>query len=184
MCRKLIELHGLKADELLDKAKQTDLFPVDVAQICYDLGIRLMPFDFKPIEQDESMREDVQQRGEILGAVVAEEDDLAILYRQEDSKNRRRFTIAHELAHCCLHMQPNEQSHVEFRIDSQSDDSREIDANTFAGELLIPKKILLKLIGISNSVKEEMIPNLSKMFMVSDNVMRARLKYLKIMVIE
>lgn len=184
MCRKLIELHGLKAEELLEKAGQTGLFPVDVAQICYDLDIRLMSFDFKPIEQDESMREDVQQRGEILGAVVAYEDDLAILYRQEDSKNRRRFTIAHELAHCCLHMQPNEQSHIEFRIDSQSDDSREIDANTFAGELLIPKKILLQLIGNGNLIKEESIPNLSKMFMVSENVMKARLNFLKIRVLE
>lgn len=81
-------------------------------------------------------------------------------------------------------MQPNEQSHIEFRIDSQSDDSREIDANTFAGELLIPKKILLQLIGNGNLIKEESIPNLSKMFMVSENVMKARLNFLKIRVLE
>ena len=183
MCQKLIDLNGMSADKLLDITGQTDVFPVDVAQICFKLGIRLMPFNFKPIEQHESIKEEVEKKGNILGAVVVNDDDLAILYRQEDVSNRRRFTIAHELGHTCLHMKSNEQSHIEFRTDTCSTEPKEIEANIFAGQLLIPEKTLNQLIDSNKFISEKVLPHLSELFMVSENVMRARLDYLKIKIL-
>lgn len=181
MCKKLNELNGLTAEMLLEKTKQSNVFPVDVAQICYDLGIWLKPFDFTKIEQETYIREQVKQKGHILGTVLVNNNDLAILYRESDSTNRKRFTIAHELAHCCLHMDSNEKRHIEFRIDEQSSDKKEIEANTFAGELLIPENALKKLIGESKYLSIQTIKTLSNIFMVSENVMKARLEKLNIL---
>lgn len=179
MCMKLRELNGLTADELLEKVGQADVIPVDVAQICYDLGIRLQSFNFSEIEKQ--LGDEIAQKGEILGAVVSRGDDLAILYRESDSTNRKRFTIAHELAHSCLHIPVNTpQPYFEFRNDSISKDKKEFDANSFAGQLLVPEKSLRKLIGSSSFITSNSIKSLSKIFIVSENVMNARLKELNI----
>lgn len=180
MCKKLDELNGLTSEMLLEKAKQSNVFPVDVAQICYNLGIWLQPFDFTSIEKESNIHEQVKQKGHILGAVLVNNNDLAILYRKYDSTNRKRFTIAHELAHCCLHMNSDEKRHIEFRIDEQSSDKKEIEANTFAGELLIPEKALKKIIGESKYLSIQAMKTLSNIFMVSENVMKARLEKLNI----
>lgn len=179
MCMKLSELNGLSANDLLEKAGQADIVPVDVAQLCYDLQIIIKPFDFSPIENTEELKKTIMQKGNILGVVLAQDDDLAILYRQADSKNRKRFTIAHELAHCCLHMTPQEDIYIEFRMDEISSDQKEIDANIFAGELLIPENALRTIIGNQN-VTNDFVVFLSDLFAVSVNVMKGRLEHLKI----
>lgn len=181
MCKKLIEINNFSPESLLEISGQSEVFPVDVAQICYNLGIRLMPFDFKPIEEE--IKNEVEDKGNILGAVVVNNDDLAILYRENDTVNRRRFTIAHELGHACCHMKPIEENHIEFRTDANSSNAREIAANIFAGKLLIPEKILNRLINNSKVVSENNLRALSDLFMVSENVMRKRLEFLKIKVL-
>lgn len=182
MCMKLSELNGLSANELLKKAGQDGIVPVDIAQLCYDLQIIIKPFDFASIESSETYRNQVISKGNILGVVLAQGDDLAILYREADTKNRKRFTLAHELAHCCLHMSPQDDIHVEFRIDGNSDEQKEVEANIFAGELLIPEDGLKSIIN-ETKVEREIIPSLASLFAVSINVMEERLKYLKIEII-
>lgn len=184
MCKKIIELKNKSPDELLKMTNQVGVFPVDVAQICYNVGIRLMPFNFSPIEEEEEMRSTVEKRGTILGAAVVKGNELAILYRKDDSSNRRRFTIAHELAHVCLHMEADDKVHIEFRTDRSTACEKEKKANIFAGELLIPKDVLTELIGESKYVAQSVIPQLCDLFMVSKNVMVERLKCLGIKVFE
>lgn len=184
MCKKIDELHELKPDELLKRTEQEDKIPVDVAQICYDFGIRLSPFDFSPIEKNDDVKNEVAKRGNILGAAVVSGDNLAILYRQADSSNRRRFTIAHELAHCCLHMSTDADFHVEFRTDSSNEkNQKEYEANLFAGKLLIPEKSLKRLIGDAKYITKQTSIVLAKLFLVSQNVLNERLRTLKINVL-
>lgn len=65
-----------------------------------------------------------------------------------DSPRRQRFTIAHEIGHLLLH--PPEEIHVDkgfvlaFRDDTSGNavDYREIEANQFAAELLMPLSFL------------------------------------------
>lgn len=65
--------------------------------------------------------------------------------------------------------------YVEFRGTMNSDNENEIEANVFAGELLIPKKQLNRV------YKQLIVPSLvglADIFEVSINVMRERLLYL------
>lgn len=169
------ELANKTAEELLQLSNQVNSIPVDVKAILKRLGISALPFDFSELE--EKLNESDEYKGsQILGAIVTKNDKCAIFYSNSgnDQSHRTRFTIAHELAHCCLHgLDAN--FHVEFRINTESNDPKEVAANTFAGELLIPTHSL-------NSVLKKLIyPTLqvlSDIFDVSKNVMKKRLEFL------
>ena len=50
---------------------------------------------------------------------------------------RQRFTLAHELGHAVLH---HGSKHIDYRRNfSAPDDPREVEANKFAAELLMPE---------------------------------------------
>lgn len=183
MCAKIEELNGLSANEILQRTHQSNLIPVDISQICYELGIRTQSTDFTPIEKSEFYQNQVTAKGSILGVVIVKNKDIAILYRDKDTLNRKRFTIAHELAHCCLHMKPTDDKHIQFRTDTNSNNAKEIAANKFAGELLIPTNSIKMLMQDRNSATPELISFLSDIFAVSDNVMKERLKGLKYKII-
>lgn len=176
MCKPIRELYGKSADELLEMYGLQDSVPLDLSALLQKAGISVLPMDFSKIEQSKALKEQVEKRGQILGALICIDDNAAIFYSHKDMVNghRYRFTIAHELAHCCI---TGEQNHIEFRRDSESVNDSELAANIFAGELLIPEGKLREIIG------ELLIPSinvLADIFAVSVNVMKARLDYLKI----
>lgn len=78
-----------------------------------------------------------------------------IRVRTEMPETRARFTIAHEIGHCCLH-----GGGFIDRTDSGktlgiwNDASEEAEANTFAGELLLPKDLFVpRFRGKAPSIK-------------------------------
>ena len=87
--------------------------------------------------------------GEISGVVVRHDDQIIIGVNSLHHPNRQRFTIAHEIGHMLLHR--GEAVHVDrtFRINlrndisSQAVDPKEIAANRFAAELLMPEHMLV-----------------------------------------
>lgn len=176
MCKPVKELYGKTPSELLEMYGLQDSVPLDLSVLLKKAGISVLPMDFSKIEQTKELKEQVEKRGHILGALICIEDNAAIFYSNKDVENghRYRFTIAHEIAHCCL---TGEQNHIEFRHDSETVTEDELAANVFAGELLIPEAKLREIIG------ELLIPSinvLADIFEVSVNVMRARLDYLNI----
>lgn len=70
-------------------------------------------------------------------------------------QTRARFTVAHEIGHCCLHgggFIDRTDSGKTFGI--WNDASEEAEANTFAGELLLPKDLFVpRFRGKSPSMK-------------------------------
>lgn len=40
--------------------------------------------------------------GDVAGMVLLSGNDVGIFYNEKDEVNIQRFTIAHELVHCCL----------------------------------------------------------------------------------
>lgn len=100
--------------------------------------------------------------------------------------NRQRFSAAHELAHHILHEEEIRRAvHVdkEFRVFRRDDvasmgtDPFEIEANTFAAELLMPLKFLKEAvedIGLDVDDDRE-VEALAKKFRVSPSAMRFRL---------
>jgi Zn-dependent peptidase ImmA (M78 family) len=85
---------------------------------------------------------------EISGLVVRKDGNAIIGVNRTDSTVRRRFTLAHEFAHVLLHEGKELRFDKDFRVNLRSEisstgtDIEEIEANFFAGSLLMPRKFL------------------------------------------
>lgn len=171
MCTILEKIRGQAAIDLLVQYNIELVPPIDISLLLEQIGISLISKDFSELEKQCNI-----DSGSILGAAVSKGNNLAIFYRKQDTYNRKIFTIAHELGHCCRHADSLKINHVELRINSTTYDSKhEYEANVFAGELLIPEVVLLE------TYKQFLVPSLkflSNLFCVSTNVMAARLDYL------
>lgn len=64
-----------------------------------------------------------------------------IVIKKQDSEERQSFTLMHELGHLLLH----KISSIDDETDFQSHKGREFEANTFAGNLLIPDDFLASI---------------------------------------
>lgn len=172
MCAILEKIKNKSAYELLQEYHIELKPPIDISLLLDKIGISVIAKDFSYIEQACDY-----EPGTILGAAISKGNNLAIFYRKSDTYNRKIFTIAHELGHCCKHSEDLKISHIELRTTENILNNHEIEANIFAGELLIPEKLLIQ------KYNNFIIPSLkvlSKMFGVSTNVMAARLDYLNL----
>lgn len=194
MCKILKNLKKKTPDQILNIYSQGNVLPVDIVSIAKNIGISLGSADFSKLEKKDAFKKLVSERGHILGSVFIDDENVQIIYnnnlrddekfkhlsevdKQEKLFRRQRFTIAHEIAHCCLHMKEDEKYHIEFRTE-QTDytTKKERDANIFAGELLIPQNILTSIcFALGRRIS---IDFLSNIFKVSSNVMKARLRFL------
>lgn len=168
MCKKLNELCGKTPEELLSKCDELDKIPVNVERLVKKLGIALIPDTFNDIEK-------IHNDGEIWGLVLEQDDDVGIFYKSTVGDHKRRFTIAHELAHCCNDSDILKDGYIEYRKEMNSDIPREKAANIFAGELLIPRDSLEYAI---QRLRKPSLRGLAELFEVSVQVMRARLEHL------
>lgn len=113
----------------------------------------------------------------LSGELVPDGESAVIKFNPSDSAKRQRFTIAHELGHYVLghgHAFRDPSSHFSMSYY----DPREVDANQFAAEILMPEmavKVLVK------QRKIEDVAELARIFDVSVNAMSYRLKKLGFM---
>lgn len=120
--RDLLEKHGV------------DEAPVPVEVIARREGLQIISSPFG---------------GDVSGALLRSGDVAGIAVNASQSPVRRRFTIAHELAHYLLDHRPDED-HIDWEftvlrrdeLTSRGTDMREIEANAFAANLLMPKDFL------------------------------------------
>lgn len=170
MCKILKKIHGKTPEELLIEYGIYDTLPINLEELAKSIGISVLPADFTTLEKK-------LKKSDILGMVLTEGDNAAIFYRKTDTLNRIRFTIAHELAHCC-HLDPStKEPHIEYRLDEKEKSDDEKNMDIFAGKLLIPLK-KLKEVYMTLSLPSSDI--LAEKFGVSIPVMEARLDYLKV----
>lgn len=174
MCEALSKIRGMTAEELLEKYGDNTKVPVDLKELLENIGISSFPMDFSKVEKEIGA-----QQGDVLGLLFAKDEKAAIFFKAGDSLKRRRFTIAHELAHCCLHLEDSATPHIELRQDAEAEqkNERERAADIFAGKLLIPLHLLAR------EYKKMKLPNskdLANIFGVSIKVMEARLDYLNV----
>ena len=163
---------------LIDRFGLDETLPVNLDGLLEYYNISVYPTDFNELREFPEIANEEKEKGEILGAVAVQNNDIRILYKESDTKHRQKFTIAHELAHCCLDADSlMENGHIEYRkeFSERTGDNKEIKANIFAGELLIPETALNKIYA---KVDRPNLEVLAKAFDVSDNVMRERLKKL------
>ena len=124
--------------------------PIKLSAIAKHYGIQILTYN--DIGQ-EPFNED--------GYSTKFEGKLIIFYNELKPKHRIRFTIAHELGHCILgHVKEGE---ITPRLNSETDkykDLKEIQANVFARDLLMPATVLHS-INISSPEQISKICNVS-----------------------
>lgn len=139
--------------------------PVDPVAIARVAGLRVLE-----AELDENT----------LGALVKQPgQDPTILLNEGDSKNRRRFTCAHELGHFVRRSEEaDEYTRVDLRspLSATGENSEEVYANEFAACLLMPEDEVKSLHSTGMSDLEMAIR-----FKVSREAMQFRLKNLELM---
>ena len=145
--------------------------PVDIRKIVKTCGVKLVPHD--PGDDD------------LSGFLLKNPDDDSVVLGVNctHSLNRQRFTIGHELGHHFLH---SNSVHVDGRYQllnrdaksKQGTDTQEIEANLFAGEVLVPEHMLradINEIGELDIEDEATVKDLAKRYRVSTQVIARRL---------
>lgn len=153
--------------------------PVPVEKIAIEYGALL---SFEPFEDKEA----------ISGMLFRDNKQVVIGINSAHGKTRQRFSIAHELGHLLLHegkLFVDKVSRINLRDETSSKaiDREEIEANSFAAALLMPKDLVIKeitkRIGRSRTIElDVLISDLAKLFGVSKEAMDYRLRNLGIIV--
>lgn len=204
MCKPLEKLSGKSAEYLLDTYSSRYSYPIDVVQMVNKIGgISLGSKDFAELDK---MLSEEGKPAHVIGAVRVLDDEVQIIYadrldadkdhlhtdmslaqKQEKLRRRQRFTIAHELAHCCLHIDSTQKkNYIELRSvnTGTEDQQKEKIANIFAGELLMPRPVINAFVsdpqkygvGIGNEVS---IIKMADAFEVSNHTMLKRIEHLQ-----
>lgn len=146
------------AEELLETCKITT-FPVDLVLILRHLNLSII---------EKSLINELSGSLDIV--------NKKIYLEKNHSQARKNFTIAHELGHYCLHQEVADKFEDKIFFRSSVTDEHELQANNFAGELLMPKDEFLKQIKAGTKT----IQKLADYFNVSTLAVRVRAKQLNL----
>jgi len=130
--------------------------PINIEDIAIFFGIKVISYDGFPEN--------------FSGTIVNQGNFTVIGVNPKNSKNRQRFTIAHELGHFILGHRIEDTLKEEL-LNRPIDHEREADG--FAAELLMPKDFLKKDFEEKNI--ELTIASLAKKYEVSEQAMSIRL---------
>lgn len=121
----------------------------------------------------------------LSGSIFIDGNSAKIAVNSFHHPNRQRFTIAHEIGHLVLHSQQFQNTiHVDKKFQmyrnensSRGTDRLEIQANSFASELLMPTFLLEKVVGNMqiDMDDDETISQLADKFRVSPTAFKFRL---------
>lgn len=142
--------------------------PVDPVLLANRLGIRVSNAVFS----ESSLSGMIAKRGE----------KHSLLVNDSDNAVRKRFTIAHELGHCLLHLQ-NDGEYVDreidlFRTESQDISGlhlKEVQANQFAAALLMDAELVKETWPHVRDIQR-----MAELFHVSESAMGYRLSNLRL----
>ena len=136
----------------------TSKAPVDVFGLANALGI----------EVTEKFLDD-----ERSGCIEKGQNGYIITVNKSHSPARQRFTVAHELGHYIFHGDLIEQGTIKddkLYRDARVGGIHEAQANKFAANLLMPDKLIFKLLASGINT----IPELARALKVSEHAMRIR----------
>lgn len=119
--------------------------------------------------------------GELSGFLLRRDNTTIIGVNSLHARTRQRFTIAHELGHLLLH---NSTEHVDRAMSfyyrdqrsSRAEIKQEIEANQFAAELLMPRRMVDAVIPQSVDLfADALLSDLASRFEVSVQALTYRL---------
>lgn len=165
-----------QAEEFCEK-NGINSYPVEIVRICNQNGLKVFEEYLKP---------------DVSGLIVVDEKNWEkynssqfIIVNLAESAVRRRFTIAHELAHYILHRNGNKlYAHRDMAIEENSRKSIEQEANYFAANILMPERLVkekveaLKTELWGKMPKFVLVREIADHFVVSESAAEVRLKQL------
>lgn len=139
-------------------------------------GIQIEPLDLNAVAKELSVKIEYInfENSEISGKLYNKEGKWIIEVNKKHAQVRQRFTIAHELAHLVLHRNMNSSFEDAIFFRSDDNNAKERQANLFASELLLPKKIFFEKIKSFDGD----IQKIAEYFKVSTMVVRLRAQQL------
>ena len=149
--------------------RHQDDYPVEVVPIAEDLGLKVYKIGgWDP--------DDVA--GQILkSAFDGGPSGYAIYVNEKHDLERRRFTIAHEIAHFILHRDQigdgiEESGLYQSRLNSQEEQQA---THLAIHDILIPENLLRRAMSVAGVGREVTIPRLAEMFSVTNSLMSIKL---------
>jgi Zn-dependent peptidase ImmA (M78 family) len=155
-----------QAEEVLTRCNvRSAPVPVEKIAAAYNITLRALPAS-----------------DDISGAIVRTQEKVIIAVNPTHAPTRQRFTIAHELGHFFFHKDMAEHVEQDLRVswrrvskDDTGIDWREVQANKFAAELLMPEDMLMRDLDDYPDVNRRTIENLARRYQVSPLAMQIRL---------
>jgi Zn-dependent peptidase ImmA (M78 family) len=161
---------GLSRDQVESRA----------AEILHAHGLNSIPIDPVELANREGIKVHNAKFSEpnIAGLIAKRGTASSVLVENDDSPYRKRFTIAHELAHYFLHLKsdgefvdtPTDLQRASSNPEGASPCRIEVEANQFAAALLMPAELVKQVFPSVRSVEE-----LARLFRVSREAMAIRL---------
>lgn len=146
-----------KAQEFCIDNKIND-YPVKIVQICENYDIKVFEQYLPP---------------EVSGFIVIQEENFKfydtnklIVVNLSDSARRRRFTIAHELAHYILHREKDQPIYA--HRDAGQYGGIETEANLFASNILMPENLVKDALSHFESDAWGEVPFFEKISFIAD----------------
>ena len=167
-----------KIEELYKKMEIPDRYPdVSLVEIVEKNGLKVFKRDFG------------DHSGSIMGAIDFKHNKSkpVIYINKYKHPNNQRFTLAHELGHYVLeHRDQNTQFRIDFESDISSQNPKirlqELEANYFAGALLMPVKAIKQQLGRNDLNKEIAATELERLkeyFKVSSLALKTRIDWIR-----
>lgn len=144
MCKKLEEISCVDPTDLQAQYGFTSKEESSMCTLLEQMRIGCSSVDFSPLERKLKIR----SNNHVIVLSYSVGDDLRILYSKSLAAKSVNYALAHELAHCCLHMSPSSKYHIEImtsddiystRYGKKSEIEKEHEADHFALHLLVPK---------------------------------------------
>lgn len=178
MCQALVKLHECQSAEqvILESGGKLEEIPVDLNLITKKFGIITSEQDFTDIKQQ--LKDELDYDIDVLGCIFSDGNKLIIRYMEGLSITQNRYIVAHELGHAFHTDMQDGFVHTEMCIKGlERVDKDEKNADSFALELLIPRKALENLaINAKNNGEILKSKELAKKFDVSIEHMERMLK--------
>lgn len=127
---------------------------------------------------------EVPMKDEVSGLIEVKNGVKRIIINEEHHINRKRFTTCHEIGHYILHYSNKDLLHIDERDYRRKQGNvitvpKEVEANRFAGALLMPEELVDERIKeLFHLNEDELVSQLAQDFKVSKAAMIVRLQVL------
>lgn len=117
-----------KATDLLIKSGLIGQYPLPLDKLAACLGYKVQLF------------EPSNEISKVSGTVS--KSQKTILLNAKEPYTRKRFTLAHEIAHVCLHFSNNDDEFIDYNRSTERS-LKEDEADEFAACLLMPEEVFI-----------------------------------------